>query len=110
ILAAAKNYMNQHNSSEHKKKILASSMAKSEELFLRNGESEGTLTLGNTLLSDDGKTLAAEVRYDEEAHKKLSSFGQNYNLFLIDTEDNVMDDAEVTYGMFDTDGSGVLTI
>lgn len=110
VFVAAGGFMVHHNSSEYTKKILASSMAKGEELFLRNGESEGTLTLGNTLLSADGKTLAAEVRYDEEAHKQLSSFGQNYNLFLIDTEDNVMDDAELSYGMFGTDGSGVLTI
>lgn len=99
-----------HNSAEYTKKILASSMAKGEELFLRNGKSDGTLTLGNTLLSADGKTLAVEVRYDEEAHKQLSSFGENYNLFLVDTEKNVMDDAELSYGMFGTDGSGVLTI
>lgn len=103
-------FMVQHNSAEYTKKILASSMAKGEELFLRNGKSEGTLTLGNTLLSADEKTLAVEVRYDEAAHRQLSSFGQNYNLYLVDTEDNVMDDAELSYGMFGTDGSGVLTI
>lgn len=102
--------MVQHNSSEYKKKIMASSMAKGEDLYLRNGRSEGTLTLGNTLLSADEKTLAVEIRYDEAAHKQLSSFGQNYNLYLIDTEDNIMDDAEINYGMFGTDGSGVLTI
>lgn len=99
-----------NNSVEYEKQILASSMAKGEELFVRNGKTDGTLTLGNTLLSENKKTMAVEVKYDEEAHKELSSFGQNYNLYLVDTEDNVMSDTELSYGMFGTDGSGVLTI
>lgn len=99
-----------NNSVEYEEQILASSMAKGEELFVRNGKTDGTLTLGNTLLSENKKTMAVEVKYDEEAHKELSSFGQNYNLYLVDTEDNVMSDAELSYGMFGTDGSGVLTI
>lgn len=110
IFVAAGGMIVHHNSSEYTKKIMASSMAKGESLFLRNGTSEGSLTLGNTLLSADEKTLAVEVRYDEAAHKQLSSFGENYNLYLIDTEDNVMDNTELSYGMFGTDGSGVLTI
>lgn len=99
-----------NNSVAYNKKIMASSMAKGQELTLRNGESEGTLTMGNSLLSADKKTLAVEIEYDSEAHAQLSSYGQNYNLFLVDTEDNVMDDAEISYGMFGTDGSGVLRI
>lgn len=110
VFIIAGGFMIQHNSAEYTKKILASSMAKGEELYLRNGDSDGTLTLGNTLLSADEKTLAVEIRYDEEAHRRLSSFGDNYNLYLVDTRDNVMDDAELSYGMFGTDGSGVLTI
>lgn len=99
-----------NNSVAYNKKIMASSMAKGQELTLRNGESEGTLKMGNSLLSADEKTLAVEIEYDSEAHSHLSSYGQNYNLFLVDTEDNVMDDAELSYGMFGTDGSGVLRI
>lgn len=110
VFIIAGGFMVQHNSAEYTKKILASSMAKGEKLYLRNGESEGTLTLGNTLLSADEKTLAVEIRYDEAAHKRLSSFGENYNLYLVDTRDNVMEDAELSYGMFGTDGSGVLTV
>lgn len=98
------------NSVAYEKEVLASSMAKGEELFVRNGDADGVLTLGNTLLSEDKKTMAVEIKYDDEAHKELSSFGQNYNLYLIDTEDNEMEEAELAYGMFGTDGSGVLTI
>lgn len=98
------------NSVAYNEKVLASSMAKGEDLFLRSGNAEGKLTLGNTLLSADGKTLAVEIRYDDASRRQLSAFGDNYNLYLIDTEENKMADAELSYGMFGTDGSAVLTV
>lgn len=98
------------NSVNYNEKVLASSMAKGENLFVRTGKAEGNLTLGNTLLSADEKTLAVEIRYDDASRKQLSAFGDNYNLYLIDTEENIMEGADLSYGMFGTDGSGVLTI
>lgn len=98
------------NSVAYNEQVLASSMAKGENLYVRSGNAEGNLTLGNTLLSADGKTLAVEIRYDDASRRQLSAFGDNYNLYLIDTEENRMDDAELAYGMFGTDGSGVLTV
>lgn len=100
----------QSNISAYKREILTHSMAKGEELKIREGNSEGKLTLGNTLLSQDGKTLVAEIQYDSSAHQQLSSFGNNYNLYLIDTEKYLMEDVTVSYGMFETDGSGILTL
>ena len=97
------------NSSEFQKLRLASSMAYGEVLPLWGGEASGTLTLGNTLLSEDGKTLAVEIKYDDQAHRTLSSFGDRYRLRLVDTEDNRMD-VDMAYGLFGTDGSGVLTV
>lgn len=98
------------NSVAYNEQILASSMAKGENLYVRSGNAEGNLTLGNTLLSADGKTLAVEIRYDDASRRQLSAFGDNYNLYLVDTEENKMEDAELSYGMFGTDGSGVLTV
>lgn len=100
----------QSNITAYRREILTHSMAKGEELKIREGNSEGELTLGNTLLSKDGKTLVAEIQYDTSAHQQLSSFGTNYNLYLIDTEKYVMQDVQVSYGMFETDGSGILTL
>ncbi|MDT0111664.1 hypothetical protein QJV45_14365 [Listeria booriae] len=99
-----------HNSTVYTDKVLASSMKKGEELVKRNQDSEGTLTLGNTVLSADEKTLAVEIKYDEAAHSQLSAFGDNYKIFVISTKDNRMNKVSVKYGMFGTDGSGVLTI
>lgn len=99
-----------NNTSEYERQILASSMQKGQQLPLRNGTSDGKLTIGNKLLSKDGKTLAVEIKYDEPAHRQLSSFGENYNLYLIDTRGYPMKNAQVSYGMFGTDGSGVLTV
>lgn len=99
------------NNSEYRQKILASSMPKGTTLPIRAGTSgNGKLTLGNSKLSADGKTLAVEIQYNEEAHSYLSSFGENYKLVLIDTEKHPMKEAKLSYGMFSTDGSGVLTI
>lgn len=100
-----------HNNSEYTHKVMSSSMPKGTELPVRSGTGgTGKLTLGNSMLSADGKTLAVEIQYNEEAHNSLSSFGDNYNLNLIDTRDNPMKNAKLSYGMFGTDGSGVLTI
>ncbi|MBC2242251.1 hypothetical protein [Listeria booriae] len=99
-----------HNSAAYKQEVLAASMAQGEPLIKRNKQTEGTLTLGNTVLSTDEKTLAVEIKYDDAAHQQLSAFGDNYKLFVLGTKDNPMDQAKLTYGMFGTDGSGVLTI
>ncbi|MCT0449335.1 hypothetical protein [Lactococcus lactis] len=100
-----------NNSKNYKTELLASSMPKGTDLPIRKGTSgEGHLKLGNSLLSSDGKTLAVEISYDDTAHNSLSSFGTNYKLDLIDTKSNLMTNAKVSYGMFGTDGSGVLQI
>lgn len=103
-----------HNNSEYTQKIMSSSMPKGTALPIRMGTGgtggTGKLTLGNSLLSADGETLAVEIQYNEEAHNSLSSFGDNYSLNLIVTRENPMKNAKVNYGMFGTDGSGVLTI
>lgn len=109
LLVAGSQVMVHMNSKDYKEKILASSMQYGEVLPLWGGTASGVLNLGHTMLSKDGKTLAVEVKYDENAHQQLSSFGNRYKLRLVDTTDNVMN-VEMTYGLFGTDGSGVLTI
>ncbi|WDA67443.1 hypothetical protein [Lactococcus lactis] len=100
-----------NNSKNYKAELLTQSMPKGTDLPIRKGTSgEGHLKLGNSLLSSDGKTLAVEISYDDTAHSSLSSFGTNYKLDLIDTKNNLMTNVKVSYGMFGTDGSGVLQI
>lgn len=99
------------NDASYNQKIMSSSLPKGSELPVRDGTaSDGVLKLGSSLLSADGKTLAVEIQYDDDAHNSLSSFGDNYNLYLIDTENYRMKGSKVSYGMFGTDGSGVLKI
>ena len=98
------------NIAVYKAKVLASSMSYGSELPLWGGTTNAKLTLGNTVLSKDGKTLAVEVKYDDIARNTLSSFGKNYRLRLVVTDKNKMPDAVIKYGMFSTDGSGVLTV
>lgn len=97
------------NISAHRELLMEESMQKGEPLALYAGTNKGTLTLGNSLLSKDGKTIAVEIKYDETAHKNLSSFGERYRLRLVDTFENPMK-VKMTYGLFGTDGSGVLTV
>lgn len=97
------------NKADYNSRRMASSMTYGQPLPLWGGTSAGVLTLGNTLLSQDEKTLAVEIGYDEVAHKNLSSFGNRYKLRLVDTKDNVMD-VDMEYGLFGTDGNGVLKI
>lgn len=98
------------NNAIYQSKLMASSMQYQEALPLWGGTSKGNLALGHTKLSKDGKTLAVEITYDDSAHKELSSFGNRYKLRLVDTKDNKMTHAKLSYGLFGTDGSGVLTI
>ncbi|MBD5430790.1 hypothetical protein [Lactobacillus sp.] len=100
----------QHNHHVYQEQVMASSMKYNEELPLWGGQAKGVLTLGHTKLSKDGKTLAVEIKYDDNAHQQLSSFGKRYKLRLVDTESNPMPKAQLSYGIFGTDGSGVLTI
>lgn len=109
ILIITSQIMVSRNSKAYQEKVLASSMVYNEKLPLWGGTSKGQLSLGHTLLSEDGKTLVAEIQYDETAHKNMSSFGDRYKLRLVDTEENQMD-VQMSYGLFGTDGSGVLTI
>lgn len=97
--------------SNYQKKVMASAMKYNEELAIYNGDknSKGTLTLGHTILSKDGKTLAAEIKYDQTAHENLSSFGSRYRLRLVKRRDNKKN-YQLSYGLFGTDGSGVLQI
>ena len=97
------------NISAHRELLMEQSMQKGEPLSLYAGTNKGTLTLGNSILSKDGKTMAVEIKYDDTAHKNLSSFGERYRLRLVDTYENPMD-VKMTYGLFGTDGSGVLTV
>lgn len=97
------------NNSIYRQEVIASSMKYGTKLPLWGGESNEVLTLGSTKLSKDGKTLAVEVKYDDAAHKYLSSFGNRYKLRLVQTKDNQFD-PDLTYGLFGTDGSGVLTV
>lgn len=100
----------QHNAQVYKAQIMASSMQYNEELPLWGGQAKGRLTLGHTLLSKNGKTLAVEIRYDDDAHTGLSSFGNRYKLRLVNTKANQMKHLSMSYGIFGTDGSGVLTL
>lgn len=100
----------QHNNAVYQQHVMASSMNYKEQLPLWGGTSKGNLSLGHTRLSRDGKTLAVEIIYDETAHSALSSYGNRYKLRLVDTKDNRMKDVKLSYGIFGTDGSGVLTI
>lgn len=99
-----------HNSVTYKNGVMASSMTKGEPLVSWGRETDANLTMGNSRLSKDGKTLAVEIKYDEGSHNALSSFGNKYKLRLITPEDNPMTGTTMSYGMFGTDGSGVLTI
>lgn len=100
----------QKNGADYKASVLAQSMKFNEQLPLWGGTAKGNLTLGHTKLSKDGKTLAVEIKYDTAAHQGLSSYGSRYKLRLVDTKDNQMKDAKMSYGIFGTDGSGVLQI
>jgi len=93
----------------YQKEVMASSMTYNQILPLWGGDSKGQLRLGHTVLSADGKTLAVEIKYDPDAHKELSSFGNRYRLRLIKTR-GVSTDYQIEYGIFSTDGSGVLTV
>lgn len=94
---------------QYQKEVMASSMQYGEALPLWGGDSKGQLHLGHTLLSKDGKTLAVEIKYDPDAHNELSSFGNRYRLRLIKIKDDPID-VSMEYGIFSTDGSGVLTV
>lgn len=98
------------NISSYNARVLRSSMVKGSNLPLWGGSTDGKLTLGNTVLSEDGKTLAVQIKYDDVAHKKLSSFGTRYILRLVTTPENDLPGVKLRYGMFGTDSSGVLTI
>ncbi|MGX5378216.1 hypothetical protein ACWCL1_08235 [Ligilactobacillus sp. LYQ135] len=71
---------------------------------------KGTLTLGNSILSKDHKQMAVTIKYDDKAHQALSSFGTGYRLWLVATDGYPVEDIHVKYGIFGTDGSGVLQI
>lgn len=98
------------NNSDYQSKVMASSMQKGEKLPQYGQVVQAELTLGNSKLSKDGKTLAVEIKYDSAAHTRLSSFGDRYSINLLTTPNNPMKDVKIQYGMFGTDGSGVLII
>lgn len=98
------------NVAEYNQKVLRSSMSYGTKLPLWGGQTSASLELGHTILSKDGKDLAVEVKYDDIAHSTLSSFGNNYILRLVVTKENQMKGVTMKYGMFSTDGSGVLMV
>lgn len=99
-----------HNTHTYNQQVMASSMSKGTDLVSWGRETQAKLTVGATKLSKDGETLAVEIKYDETAHTVLSSFGKNYALRLVTPKDNPMNGVKMSYGLFGTDGSGVLTI
>lgn len=87
------------------------SMSKNTALPILTGSSDrGTLTLGNSILSKDGKHLAVEFKYDDTAHQNLSAFGKNYKLWLVTDEKYDSSGFELKYGFFGTDGVGVMQV
>lgn len=98
------------NTNAYTAKVLASSMSSGEQLPSWGRQTDAKLTVGNTILSADGKTMAVQVQYDVNAHTVLTSFGDQYRLRLVTPKDNPMKHAKIEYGIFGTDGSGVLTI
>lgn len=118
VLTLSGVWMIHRNSAAYKAEVMQSSMTYGTPLPLWDGDSRGTLSLGHTELSRDKKTLAVEVVYgdisgdnsaSQRAHSLLSSFGDNYRIWLVDTDNNRME-AKVNYGLIGTDGSGVLTV
>jgi len=99
-----------HNTHTYNVQVMASSMSKGTDLVSWGRDTQAKLTVGATKLSKDGQTLAVEIKYDNTAHTVLSSFGKNYALRLITPKDNPMNGVKMSYGLFGTDGSGVLTI
>lgn len=99
-----------HNTHTYNQQVMASSMSKGTELVSWGRETQAKLSVGATKLSKDGHTLAVEIKYDETAHTVLSSFGKNYALRLVTPKDNPMNGVKMSYGLFGTDGSGVLTV
>lgn len=98
------------NSNDYQNEVLASSMKKGEVLPQYGQNLQAELKLGNMKLSRDGKTLAVEIKYDRDAHTRLSSFGDRYTINLFTTPENPMKGVKIQYGMFGTDGSGVLIL
>lgn len=95
---------------DYQRQVLASSMKYNKELPIWSGDSKGKLILGHNILSQDKKTLAVEIKYDMEAHQKLSSFGNRYKLRLVEAKNSKVGKLKIEYGIFGTDGSGVLEI
>lgn len=77
---------------------------------LFQGKSKGTLTVGNTIVSKDKKHVAVEIKYDDEAHQKLSAFGNRYKLALVTSTSYPGNEIHLKYGFFGSDGNGVLQI
>lgn len=99
-----------HNTHAYNQQVMASSMTTNTPLISWGRETQAKLTVGSIKLSKDGKTLAVEIKYDDTAHTVLSSFGKNYALRLVTPKDNLMTGTKMSYGLFGTDGSGVLTV
>ena len=99
-----------HNVAVYKQHVMESAMPQGSVLPLWGGTEKGQLKLGQAMRSKDGKTLAVEVKYDDNAHQDLSSFGNKYGLRLVEVKDKEMKHPSLSYGLFGTDGSGVLTI
>lgn len=98
-----------HNVTVYNRHVMESAMPQGSGLPLWGGDEKGKLTLGRTMLSKDGKTLAVEIKYDDDAHQDLSSFGKRYGLRLVRLQSQNFH-PQMSYGLFGTDGSGVLTI
>lgn len=86
------------------------SFKKGTELPLLQGSSEAKLTMGNSIVSKDGRDMAVEINYDDTARKTMSSFGYKYKLYLLAAPNYPADNITLKYGYFSTDGNGVLQI
>lgn len=85
-------------------------MPNNTQLPLFKGQSKGTLTLKNAILSQNHKQIAVSIGYDDDAHKQLSSFGNKYKLWLIAPNGYPVQGVRLKYGFFGTDGNGILQI
>lgn len=98
------------NNHEIKVSESQASMPNGTALPLFRGDSKGKLALQNTVLSKDGRTLAASIVYDDDAHQNLSAFGKKYGLWLLAPNGYPVKGIHLKYGFFGTDGNGVLQI
>lgn len=88
------------------------SMPKGTQLPLFKGTAKGQaeLSIGDSIISPDKKHMAVSIQYNSDAHKNMSSFGNQYRLWLVTSKGYPVKNIHMKYGFFGTDGNGVLQI